>query len=465
MEFFPGEAQRAISEAVRRAREEGISYDMELPFVTAKGRKLWVQTAGTAEFENGTCVRLHGTFQDIAKRKLAELEQKKLQDQLNQAQKMETIGRLAGGIAHDFNNKLGVILGHVEFAMMGLEKTHPANQDLKNIENAARHSADLTRQLLGFARKQAASPKVIAVNTAIPQIVKMLQRVPDERTELAWLPGQEIRPVLLAAQQLDQILTNLVINARDAVENDGRISIATENIVVGSDDCAKRTFPNRPGDYVLISVTDNGHGMEQEELAAIFDPFFTTKPINQGTGLGLATVYGILEQNGGFITVDSVPGEGSTFYVYLSRHADSQQLRPEAPAHTEEPHGNETILVVEDSRPVRDVAERILKSLGYTVLSAALPREAVRTVRQYEGDIHLLLTDVIMPGMDGIDLYNRVRRDYPSLRCLYVSGYSHRVLSRSEGSDGSELDIAFLQKPFKRESLARAVRSVLDAHR
>ncbi|MEI6788679.1 MAG: PAS domain S-box protein [bacterium] len=398
-------------------------------------------------------------FQEITARKQAEAERAKLQEQLTQAQKMESVGRLAGGVAHDFNNMLGVILGHVEMAMEQVHKSDPLYSSLEEIRKAAQRSADLTRQLLAFGRKQIIMPEVLPLNETVAGMLKMLRRLIGENINLVWQPGATLWPVKMDPSQIDQILINLCVNARDAIAGIGSVTIETENKLFTEDECAKNTV-DIPGEYVLLSVSDTGCGMKKEMLPLLFEPFFTTKDIGKGTGLGLSTVYGIVKQNSGFITVYSEPEHGTTFKIYLPRHAGRREpavaTKPEQPTQ----RGCETILLVEDEPTMMTMATVMLEKQGYTVLPASTPGTAIRLANDHAGIITLMITDVIMPEMNGRDLAKALLTLYPTLKCLFMSAYTANVIANQGILDpGAQ----FIQKPFSRNELAAKVRKILDS--
>ncbi|BBO80866.1 hypothetical protein DSCO28_14320 [Desulfosarcina ovata subsp. sediminis] len=382
----------------------------------------------------------------------------RLSEQFQQAQKMESVGRLAGGVAHDYNNMLSVIIGYAELAMTKVHPAHPVYGDLDSIFKAAKRSAEITRQLLAFARRQTIAPKVIDLNQAVEGTLKMLHRLIGEDIDLAWAPEESLWPVKMDPVQIDQILANLCVNARDAITGVGKITIETENVVFDEAYCADHAG-FLPGKYVLLAVSDDGCGMDKETQNKIFEPFFTTKGIGRGTGLGLSTVYGIVKQNEGFINVYSEPGDGTTIKVYLSRHAGQVVSIREETA-TELPRGrSETILVVEDEKSILELARSILERFGFTVLTAGTPEEALRLVEQHNGDIHLLITDVVMPGMNGRELSIRLRSIYPGLKQLFMSGYTANVIVHQGVLDEGA---KFLQKPFSISDLAAKVKEAMD---
>jgi PAS domain S-box-containing protein len=398
---------------------------------------------------------------DITTRRQSEQEQDRLQAQLTQAQKIESIGRLAGGVAHDFNNILSVILGYTDMALQHVGTDQTLRDDLLEIRQAVERSTKLTRQLLAFARKQTIAPRVLDLNATVEDMLKMLRRLIGEDIDLAWLPGKGLRPVTIDPSQLDQVLANLCVNARDAIADVGRITIETANVTLDEAHCAR--YPDCvPGAYVMLAVSDDGCGMDQETLVNIFDPFFTTKDIGTGTGLGLSTVYGIVKQNNGCIKVSSEPGSGTRFCIYLPQHhledTGGQELdgmdRPVA-------RGTETVVLVEDEPANLEMYCRMLDRLGYTVLPAGAPEKCLHLVSEHDGRIDLLLTDVVMPGMNGPDLWQKLRTDMPELKCLFMSGYTDKAF----GHKGViEPGVHFIQKPFSLEELADKIRGVLDGY-
>lgn len=399
------------------------------------------------------------SVRDITERKKAEQENKKLQEQLTQAQKMESVGRLAGGVAHDFNNMLGVILGRAEMALEQLNPTQPLYTDLQEISMAAKRSADLTQQLLTFARKQTVAPKVLDLNKTVEKMITMLRRLIGEDINLVWLPGANISPIKMDPSQIDQILANLCVNARDAISDMGEVTIKTDMVIFDEKFCAAHAG-YLPGEYVRLSVSDNGIGMDQETLPLLFEPFFTTKGVGKGTGLGLATIYGIVKQNNGFINVESELGKGATFDIYLPSYAGkiSETLGKNDANKTE--RGYETILLVEDEPMILNMTRTMLRRQGYNVLHATSPLNAILQAKEYPGDIHLLITDVVMPEMNGRDLTEKLTPIVPNLKCLFMSGYTADVIAQFH----SVLDegIHFIQKPFSLKDLTVKVRETLD---
>ncbi len=388
-------------------------------------------------------------FRDITK-------EKQLEEQIRQTEKMESIGRLAGGIAHDFNNMLSVILGHVNVL---LEDTHPdikTRLALESIEQAAERSADLTRQLLGFARKQVASPRTIDLNEAVEYMLRMLRRIVGENIELAWRPGESLWPVKIDPSQLDQIMVNLVANARKAIVDKGEVIITTANTSLKPDHLDGRSDPVI-GEYVMLAISDNGCGMDREMQAHVFDPFFTTSEVGQGVGMGLATVYGIVKQNNGYIYVDSEPDRGSLFTIYFPRQT-ARTSEAEKPAETiPAPVEWETVLLVEDDQAILEMCRMMLERLGYAVLTAKTAVEAIDIAKTYPEDIHLLITDVIMPEMNGSELADRLGEIRPDLKCLFMSGYTADIIA---GQGVLSEDMPFISKPFTKKDLDAKIRDI-----
>ncbi len=401
----------------------------------------------------------HGVVTDITDRKRADAAQDALQAELTQAQKMESVGRLAGGVAHDFNNLLMGIMGYTELCLDQIAPDHPIRGWLEDIATETGRSEQLTRQLLAFARKQTIAPIALDINDAIENILKLLRRVVREDIAIQWQPGPAIWHVQMDPAQVDQILLNLCVNSRDATATFGQITIETRNAAIDAPYCAQHSEA-LPGDYVIVSVTDTGSGMDAEALQHIFEPFFTTKPVGAGTGLGLSTVYGIVRQNGGFIEVRSDLGKGTTFEIYLPRLPSGERTQAESINPGKPPRGTETVLLVEDERSVRVTTQRFLEDLGYTIIVAENAGHALRLAAQHSGEIHLLIADVIMPGMSGRDLAKRLDTLRPAMKTLYISGFTADVIAQRGILDPG---IHFLAKPFSRDDLARKVREVLAA--
>ena len=440
-------------------REQHSIENVEVGIVGQSGETVWVNVCATpVAFSDW---RVLTTVSDITQRKQSEAEREALRAQLIQVQKMESIGRLAGGVAHDFNNMLSVIMGNTEVA---LERVTPGEAiwgDLQEIHKAAQRSANLTRQLLAFARKQVITPRVLDLNESIEHMLKMLQRLIGADIHLVCIPGTAVCPVNIDPSQIDQILINLCLNARDAITGPGHIIIETANVVITPEQGTGYT-DMLPGEFVRLTVSDDGCGMSPEVMSNLFEPFFTTKEIGQGTGLGLATVYGIVRQNDGFVRVASQPNQGSEFQIYLPRHIGQLELSPQAAPLMPAAHGQETILLAEDEPAMLEILETILESQGYKVLAALSPHVALQIAREYAGKIDLLITDVMMPEMNGRELAKHLIDLYPHFMVLFMSGYTADILT-DEGPLNDK--IHFIQKPFSVNDLANKVQAVLSARR
>lgn len=385
-------------------------------------------------------------------------ERLRLEEQLRQAQKMEAIGRLAGGIAHDFNNVLSVILSYGEILLADLKPGEPMRDDIEEIRKAGKRAAALTRQLLLFSRQQVIDPKVLDLNEVLLSMDKMLQRIIGEDVELVSQAGQGLGRVRADPGSIEQVIMNLVVNARDAMPTGGRLTIETANVILDRE-YAREHMGVKPGHHVALAVSDTGIGMDRATQARIFEPFFTTKPQDKGTGLGLSTVFGIVQQGGGSVCVNSEPGKGTTFKIYLPRvDAAVDAAGPQAAPPTN--RGAETILLVEDDDQVRAIARVILRKHGYEVIEARHAGEALLLCEQHPGTIHLLLSDVVMPQMSGPELAKRLANVRPEMKLICISGYTDDSVLRHGVLD---VQIAYLQKPITPETLARKVREVLDS--
>jgi PAS domain S-box-containing protein len=394
-------------------------------------------------------------IQEEARQKTAH---EKLEEQLRQAQKMESVGRLAGGVAHDFNNMLGVILGNVELVLDRIGPDDPLHADLGEIQKAAQRSVVLTRQLLTFARKQTIAPKVLDLNNTVEGMLRMLRRLIGEDIALDWKPGQGLWPVKMDPAQIDQMLVNLCVNARDAIAGVGKITVETRNTVLDEEYCAQQAGFT-PGEYVMLIVNDDGCGMDSKTLLLLFEPFFTTKEMGKGTGLGLASVYGAVKQNNGFINVYSELGRGTTFTIYLPRHAaQTEPLPKQVPVQTV-PCGHETILLVEDELAILKMTTIMLEHLGYTVLAASCPAEAIRLAGEQASRIDLIMTDMIMPEMNGCDLAKNISSFCPDLKRLFMSGYTADIIAQQGVLDEGE---HFIPKPFSLKDLGGKLHEVLE---
>jgi PAS domain S-box-containing protein len=407
--------------------------------------------------DDGSVIGRLWSFRDITDRKQAEEEKEKLRAQLQQAMKMEAVGRLAGGVAHDFNNLLTAIMGNVSLALMKLSPSDPAGGLLAEANKAAESAASLTQQLLAFSRKQIIKPKVLDLNILIADMNKMLVRLIGENIDLKTVSGEDLGPVKVDAGQFEQILVNLAVNARDAMPEGGKLLIETANVDLDEEYCVMHPYV-RPGRFVMLAVSDTGHGMSEEIKRQIFEPFFTTKPKGTGTGLGLATIYGVVKQAKGSIEVYSEVGKGTTFKIYVPR-VDETARPPESSLPMELLQGSETVLLVEDEEVVRNLGVRILAGLGYRVMHAGNGDEAIALAREYGERIDLLLTDVVMPGMSGRELANRLTRIHPETRVLFTSGYTDNAIVHHGVLDEG---VSFIGKPYSPSTLAKKVREVLD---
>ncbi|MBD3278539.1 MAG: response regulator, partial [Candidatus Aegiribacteria sp.] len=460
MEFVHPQDRERVEKHVRDSIRNHVPMNVDFRLLTPGGRKKHVHGIAVNYYDqDGTPLRTVGVFQDVTERREVEKEKRRLQQQLTQAQKMESVGRLAGGVAHDFNNMLSVILGHSDMVLDSLNQDDPLRASLREIHKAAQRSADLTRQLLAFARRQTVSLETLDLNETIDSMLKMLKRLIGENIQLDWKPADRMAPVRIDPAQIDQIMANLVVNSRDAISGTGFICIETDLVELTESDCSATEM--EPGVYAKLTVSDDGRGMDEETRALIFEPFFTTKEVGEGTGLGLATVYGIVKQNNGHINVYSEPERGTTFRIYLPVLEEKDETRAvHTDLHDESESGGETILLAEDEPSILEMATRMLKSLGYRVLFASSPEKAIVHARENSGEIDLLITDVVMPQMNGRELAKRVGRFNPELRCLFISGYTANVIAHHGVLDE---DVHFLQKPFTRKELSENVRNCLES--
>jgi PAS domain S-box-containing protein len=436
------------------AETDGVVRDFEMQLKRHDGPVIWVSNAARVVRDSeGQVLYYEGSLEDIT-------ERIKLADQIRQSQKLEAVGQLAGGVAHDFNNMLGVILGHTEMALGKAAQDASMRKHLEAILAAGKRSTEVTRQLLAFARKQTIAPKVLDLNDTVEGMLRLLRRLIGEDIDLVWMPGEALWPVMMDPSQVDQILANLCVNARDAIGSVGKVTIETQKAVLDDAFCAEHEG-FLAGEYIMLAVSDNGSGMDKATMDKIFDPFFTTKEASKGTGLGLATVYGIVKQNAGFINVYSEPGHGSTFRIYLPRQPGEVESSIEESPAAPPPRGDETILLVEDEPAVLDMVKLILEQSGYTVLASSTPVGAMRVAMEKFADIHLVITDMVMPEMTGWDLMKRLSSLGLGLKCLYMSGYSDNVITH-QGL--LEKGVNLIQKPFSKQELAAKVRQVLDSN-
>ncbi|MBI3326006.1 MAG: response regulator [Nitrospinae bacterium] len=394
-------------------------------------------------------------------RRRAEAALRQSEEWIRQAQKMEAIGRLAGGIAHDFNNLLTIIMGYSELLLSGLTPVDPLRRNAEGIKKAADRATDLTRQLLAFSRRQMLAPVVLSLNGVIDNVAPILQRLIGEDITLVTVCDPTLRHVKADPGQVEQVIMNLAVNARDAMPQGGKLTIETANVELDKG-TGRRREDLRPGRYALLAVRDTGCGIDAETRSHLFEPFFTTKEPGKGTGLGLSTVYGIVQQNSGYIEVDSEPERGATFKIYLPHVGAANEVLEPGTTHIRPPGGAETVLLVEDEAGIRELVREMLQRTGYTVLEAANGLEALELCERHRGPVHLLLTDVRMPGISGPEVAQRLAPLHPDMKVLYMSGYTGDALA---DQDMVGLGTALLEKPFLPDALVRKVREVLDANR
>jgi two-component system cell cycle sensor histidine kinase/response regulator CckA len=422
----------------------------QLELMCKDGRALWVEVRSRRIEQQGVTTSIQSIGRDISWRK-------RLEEQLLHAQKMEAVGRLAGGVAHDFNNLLGVIIGYSDLLLHQLGIGDPSRQRIQEIKKAGTRAAEVTRQLLAFSRKQVLAPKIVDLSSIVSDTAGMLLRLLGEDIELITKVSPVGARVKADPAQMEQVIMNLAVNARDAMPRGGKLILETSTAVLG--EILHHEVPVAPGRYVLLAVADTGVGMSESTRARIFEPFFTTKQPGEGTGLGLATVYGFVKQTGGYIWVYSEPGKGTTFKIYLPQVTEpAHDIEPQQePAAL--PHGSETVLLVEDAESLRELNHELLEGLGYTVLQAGYGAEALIVAGEHQGPIHILLTDVVMPGMSGRELAEQLALTRAETKVLYMSGYTDNVIIHH---GILKAGIAFLQKPFTQESLAQKLREVLE---
>lgn len=456
---YSEESRSELIKAFRRCCETGEPYELESSFTGFDGEQIIVRTAGKATKENDKIVKVSGYIQDITEFKKEESEKNRLRDLLNQRQKLDSIGQLTGGIAHDYNNMLTVILGFVEIALDETGENTKLRNYLLEISKAAQRSALITRQLLTFARKQTLKPQTVNLNEIINDMHVMLRKLIVEEIDLVLKQEEDLWKINIDPAQLEQILANLIINAQEATTGTGQITVETANITVDKE--FQKEIPEIPeGKHVLLKVSDTGIGMDEEVKKQLFLPFFSTKEMGRNTGLGLATVFGIVEQSNGFIKIDSEPGQGASFSIFFPVGESTEQpkpvvRKPDFPAYK----GSETIFLVDDEETLLGVVKPLLERYGYRVITAHTPTMAVAMLEEFSGQIDLLITDVIMPEMNGYQLREMMKKAHPKIECIFMSGYPSNVIEKSgvirEG-------IHFLQKPFLAKTLAEKIRMIFD---
>src|SRR5579862_414236 len=442
-----------VEEAAKEARSGGVGRSIEYRMRHKNGSwRLMESTANTVRDAQGNVQTLIIVNRDIT-------ERRHLEEQFRQSQKMEAVGRLSGGVAHDFNNLLGVIIGYGEIVQEGTATDSPLRGCVDEMLKAGHRAASLTRQLLAFSRQQVMDPKVLDLNLVVKDMEKMLKRLISEDIQLKTDLDPDLRRIKADQGQIEQVVMNLAVNARDAMPNGGELTLTTSNFYMDEDFVRRYPYPVSVGDYVLLTVTDNGIGMDAATRVRVFEPFFTTKEKGKGTGLGLSTVYGVVKQSGGYIEVHSEPGAGATFKIYLPKVEDALDPQKQSTELPDSLHGTETVLLVEDEVALRKLSRQLLELCGYQVLEAESGAEALKISREHKQAIHLLLTDVVMPGMSGRVLADQLVVQRPETQVVYMSGYTGQTVGEhgvlAEGS-------FFLPKPFTREALARKVRKALD---
>ena len=456
--IHPDDREIALA-AEKSFQETHELFQAEYRMFARDGRLVWFRDEGVLLQTDGQVLLMQGVLYDIT-------ERKRLEDQLRHSQKMEAVGQLAGGVAHDFNNLLMLIQAHNEHLRDRLDADDPARKDALEIENAVTRAASLTGQLLAFSRKVVLRPKVLDLNVVLADVAKMLHRLLGENIEVKVVPGASLGRVKADPGQMEQVILNLAVNSRDAMPDGGRLTIETRDVELDENDSRDHEGAP-PGKYVMLAVSDNGSGMDTETRAHMFEPFYTTKAPGKGTGLGLATVYGVVKQSDGWIWVDSEPGRGTTFRIHLPRveESDGGEVPVERQATSKTvpsvvaPKGTETVLVVEDQDGIREIVKESLRRNGYKVLIAVDGNEALQMASSYADPIHLLITDLVMPNIGGRELAQRLTPLRPRMKVLFMSGYSEHA------ADNDELDASatVLQKPFSLDALVRNVRRVLDA--
>jgi len=460
MEFLAPESVELVQDRYqRRQKREAVPMNYEFEVIRKDGERRQVEIYSNVVKDSDGKNHTIAQILDITERVKAETARDSLESQLHQAQKMEAIGRLAGGIAHDFNNILTIILGYSQMALMNLQPDQKFYSQFQKINDAARRSANMIGKMLAFSRQQNAEPQRLNLNTHLESTKGLLEKIVREDIRMSFIPGARLHDIYLDPTQFDQIIMNLVVNARDAMPKGGTLIIETANFTCDSEYSLKH-HGFQPGNYVMISVSDTGCGMDKETLEHIFEPFFTTKGEGEGTGLGLATVYGIIKQNNGFINVYSEPGKGATFKIYFPVY-EGQDEKPYQAEDLENIMGQETILLAEDDTDVRTFTRNALQQLGYQVIDFGEPIEALEYFKKHSDEIDLLFTDLVMPGMNGQELHRQIEQIKPGIKVLFTSGYTSNIIA-VQGI--IKRGINFLQKPFAPSVLGKKIRQILDTN-
>ncbi len=452
--------RKRLSEAFQLCVESGILYEMETQLTTVKGKDLFIRTAGQPVYENGFIVKIQGYFEDCTNRKVEEMEQERTRQQFLQSQKLESLGLLAGGVAHDFNNILTVIIGYCEILKQSVSLDFAYFKELEEISNASKRASDLTRQLLIFSRKHIAQPKILDLNVLVKDLENMLGRLIGENFSISTNLCTDLSKIKADQGQIQQVIMNLVINSRDAMPTGGLIKIETSNITINEINEAEKLNINC-GDYIILSISDTGTGMTKDTMDKLFEPFFTTKEIGKGTGLGLSTVYGIVKQAGGGIIVNSEIDKGTTFYIYLPTTTEKPNYKKVLLEENDLMGNGELILIAEDEIALRNLIEKMIKNMGYEVIAVSNGEEAIQAIKIHGKKPDLLLTDVVMPGMNGKELLHNLRETYPELKVLFMSGYTDNTII---DNNGLFPDSPFILKPFTVAGISRQIKQILNPY-
>jgi signal transduction histidine kinase/DNA-binding response OmpR family regulator len=454
---YPPESRMLLEEHMKRIAQDGVPYQLETWYTTRKGNKRYIRATAKAIIEDNEIAKVIGTFQDITEQKEAEIKQKELQEQLRQAQKLDSIGHLAGGVAHDFNNILTVILGYSEEIINNLHEQDPLRNEIQEIINAGQRASSLTRQLLTFSRKQVIKPELININEVIKNLSKMLMRLIGEDVDFILNLAEDVPPVMADVGQMEQVIMNLVINAREAMQMGGVLTISTFGYK--ADEAFVARHPMISGEhFAVLKVQDTGCGMTKDTLEHIFEPFFTTKAKGHGTGLGLPTVYGIIRQTGGNIHVESSPGKGASFVIMIPASGEAETRKETILAQDNIPGNKELVLIVEDDPSISDLSGKFITKMGYRVVLTESADKALNLIEDEGLRPKLVITDVVMPGLSGLELAAILRFKHPDMRIILMSGYTETVISKHGERDSS---IPFLHKPFTRQELLQKMELAL----